>query len=149
MSGRKISVSRFIPAPPEKIFDLLADPKMHPVLDGSGTVRKPRGDNPERLSMGSEFGMEMKLGTKYPIKNRVVEFEEGRRIAWCHFARNIWRYELEPKDGGTLVTETFDPSGGRAPGFVLNMLGFFRRNKAGMEKTLENIERYLAGERRA
>ena len=87
MSGRKISVSRFIPAPPEKIFDLLADPKMHPVLDGSGTVRKPRGDNPERLSMGSEFGMEMKLGTKYPIKNRVVEFEEGRRIAWCHFAR--------------------------------------------------------------
>ncbi len=144
MSAKVISVSRFIPAPPQKIFDLLADPKMHPVMDGSGTVQKPRGDNPERLSLGSKFGMEMKLGTKYPIQNTVVEFEEGKRIAWCHFAKNIWRYDLEPKDNGTFVTESFDYSGGRAPGFVLGAMGFMKRNKAGMEKTLEKIEHHLA-----
>ena len=145
MSDKIISVKKFIPASPEKIFDLLADPKMHPVLDGSGTVQKPRGDNPERLSLGATFGMEMKLGTRYPIQNTVVEFEEGRKIAWCHFARNIWRYELEPAEGGTLVTESFDWSQGRAPGVGLRLAGFFRRNKAGMEKTLENLERHLAG----
>jgi len=144
MSSKVISVTRFIPAPPDKIFDLLADPKMHPVMDGSGTVQAPRGDNPERLALGAKFGMDMKLGTRYPIKNTVVEFEEGKRIAWCHFAKNIWRYELEGADGGTRVTESFDYSGGRAPGFFLNAVGFLRRNKAGMEKTLENIERHLA-----
>ncbi len=142
--SKKIAVTKFIAAPPEQIFDLLADPKMHPVLDGSGTVQKPRGDNPERLSLDAEFGMDMKLGTRYPIKNKVVEFEEGKRIAWCHFANNVWRYELAPVDGGTNVTETFDFSKGRAPGVVLKALGFFRRNKAGMEKTLENLERHLA-----
>jgi hypothetical protein len=76
--------------------------------------------------------------------NEVVEFEEGRRIAWCHFARNIWRYELEPADGGTRVTESFDFSKGRAPEIALRLTGFLRRNKAGMVKTLENIERRLA-----
>ena len=30
------SVERVIPAPPEKIFDLLADPAKHPLIDGSG-----------------------------------------------------------------------------------------------------------------
>ena len=139
-----ISASRFIPAPAQQIFDLLADPAMHPVLDGSGTVQKARGDNPERLSLGAKFGMDMKLGTWYPVQNTVVEFEEGKRIAWCHFAKNVWRYELEPSEGGTKVTESFDYSGGRVPGFVLAAMGFMRRNEAGMAKTLENLDRRLA-----
>ena len=48
-------------------------------------------------------------------------------------------------DGGTKVTETFDPSGARpgVGGFV--RLFFARRNRAGMEKTLERIEQHLAG----
>jgi len=75
----------------------------------------------------------------------VVEFEEGRRIAWHHWARNIWRYELEPVDGGTRVRESFDWSKGVVPGFALKALGYLGRNKPGMEKTLENIEHYLAG----
>jgi len=114
---KPISVSRVIDAPAQAIFDLLADPKMHPVIDGGGTVQSPRGDNPERLSLGAKFGMNMKLGARYPILNTVVEFEDGKRIAWCHPARNIWRYELEPVEGGTRVTETFDPSGAR-PGEI-------------------------------
>jgi uncharacterized protein YndB with AHSA1/START domain len=141
---KPISVSRVIPAPAQQIFDLLADPKMHPVIDGGGTVRSPRADNPERLTLGARFGMNMKLGAPYPIQNTVVEFEEGKRIAWCHFARNVWRYELEPVDGGTRVTETFDPSGAR-PGFATGtqLLGFGRRNRPAMEKTLERIEQHL------
>ena len=31
----------------------------------------------------------------------VVEFEEDRRIAWRHYGHHIWRYTLEPTDGGT------------------------------------------------
>ena len=143
---KPISVSRVIHAPAQQIFDLLADPKMHPEIDGGGTVQSPRGDNPERLSLGAKFGMNMKLGARYPILNTVVEFEDGKRIAWCHPARNIWRYELEPVDGGTKVTETFDPSDARpGVGTFSQLFGFGKRNRAGMEKTLERIEQHLAG----
>jgi uncharacterized protein YndB with AHSA1/START domain len=143
MSGKVITVERVIPAPAQRIFDLLANPAMHPVLDGSGTVRKSNSGNPGRLSFGAKFGMNMALGAPYRIRNKVVEFEEGRRIAWQHFARNVWRYELEPVDGGTRVRESFDWSHGIAPTFVLKALGFLDRNEPGMENTLENIERYL------
>lgn len=142
---KPISVSRVIAAPPQRIFDLLADPKMHPVIDGGGTVRSPRGDNPQRLELGAKFGMNMKLGVPYAILNTVVEFEEGKRIAWCHPARNIWRYVLEPVEGGTKVTETFDPRGARpGVGTFTQLFGFRKRNQAGMDKTLERIEQHLA-----
>ena len=144
MASKTISVTRFIRAPQQTIFDLLADPSKHPVMDGSGTVKAPREGNPDRLELGAKFGMNMKIGAPYPITNTVVEFEEGKRIGWCHKANNIWRYELEPgQDGATKVTETFDYSKGRAPAFALKLAGFLKRNEEGMRRTLENIERYL------
>ncbi len=144
MADKVISVERVIKASPQEIFDLLADPDMHPVLDGSGTVKKAAASNPERLSLGAKFGMDMRIGAPYKIRNKVAEFEEGKRIAWHHFARNIWRYELEPANGGTKVRESFDWSRGIGPTFVLRALGFLDRNREGMEKTLENLERHFA-----
>ena len=144
--GKVISVSRVIPAPAQQIFDLLADPAMHPVLDGSGTVKGSRGQNPERLSLGARFGMDMRIGGPYRVTNQVTEFEEGRRIAWRHMARYTWRYELEPQNGSTKVTESFDTTTGLAPAFIIRALGFFRRNEESMKKTLENIERHLQGQ---
>lgn len=143
MADRVISVSRVIPATPKQIFDLLANPAMHPVLDGSGTVKASRGRNPERLSLGARFGMDMRLGGPYRVTNQVTEFEEGERIAWRHMARYTWRYELEPQNSGTKVTESFDTTTGLAPAFIIRLLGFFRRNEESMRKTLENIEAHL------
>jgi uncharacterized protein YndB with AHSA1/START domain len=143
--SRVLSVSRVISAPAQQIFDLLADPEMHPVLDGGGTVRSARDGNPDRLSLGAKFGMNMRLGTPYPIVNTVVEFDEGRRIAWCHFAKNVWRYELEPVPGGTKVTESFDQTKSR-PGTSLfvRALGFRERNRKAMEQTLHRLEQHVA-----
>ena len=132
---------RQIAAAPQAIFDVLADPSNHPVIDGSGTVRASRGGQ-SRLALGSAFGMRMRLGLPYLIRNRVVEFEEGRRIAWQHFAHNVWRYELEPVDGGTQVTETFDWSRGRL-GPALHWMQFPERNQAGMERTLERLDKLV------
>jgi uncharacterized protein YndB with AHSA1/START domain len=144
MSDRTVSVSRIIDAPPQKIFDVLADPAMHPVLDGSGTVKKSHDNNPKRLSGGAKFGMSMRIGLPYRIRNTVVEFEEGKRIAWRHFAHHVWRYELEPVDGGTKVTETFDWSKARSPRFI-EMMGYPKRHPEGMAATLERLERHLSG----
>ena len=76
-----VSVERVIPAPPEKIFDLLADPARHCDIDGSGTVRAAKGGS-ERLALGSKFGMSMKMGLPYTMVSEVIEFDENRRIAW-------------------------------------------------------------------
>jgi uncharacterized protein YndB with AHSA1/START domain len=140
------SVERVIPAPPEAIFDLLADPRRHHEIDGSGTVRDAK-DAPERLSLGAKFGMSMHLGVGYSMVSTVVEFEEGRRIAWqtrppSSFAAKflggrIWRYELEPVEGGTLVRESWDISQEAIKVMVLPARG---KSRTAMAATLERIE---------
>src|SRR5688500_10919357 len=59
-----VTVERVIPASPERIFELLADPGGHRKIDGSGSVRGPK-DGPARLSLGAKFDMAMKLGFPY------------------------------------------------------------------------------------
>jgi uncharacterized protein YndB with AHSA1/START domain len=137
MAEKTVSTERVIAAPAEKIFAVLADPRQHCVIDGSGTVKRSRS-GPERLSLGAKFGMAMFHWVPYPIVNEVVEFEEGRRIAWQHIAHDVWRYELEPQGDSTLVRETFDWTHGRG-GKLLELLGTPKQNLAAMEKTLERL----------
>ena len=108
MTKRLFTASRVVPAAPEEIFALLADPARHVEMDGSGTVQRlVSGRGP--MQLGSEFTMAMKaFGFPYRITSKVVEYEENRRIAWCHLGNNRWRYELEPTEGGTRVTESVD-----------------------------------------
>jgi uncharacterized protein YndB with AHSA1/START domain len=136
-SPRSISVSKLIHAPAPRIFDLLSDPRQHVVLDGSGSVTSVKSA-PKRLALGSTFSMHMKMGLGYVTRNRVVEFEENRRIAWHHFALFIWRYDLKEVEGGTLVTESFNYDGPWA--FAIIALGFPEKNRAAMESTLERLE---------
>jgi len=136
--NRVVSVERRIEASADTIFELLADPAAHARFDGSGTVVAARGDNPERLELGARFGMDMKLGLPYKISNEVVEFEEGRRIAWRHFGHHIWRYELEPVDGGTVVTESFDWASSRFPP-MYEWVGYPAKHEINMAQTLERL----------
>jgi len=64
-SRKVVWAQRLIPAPAERIFDLLADPAMHHVFDGSGTVRKPSASAPQRLALGAKFGMNMRIVLPY------------------------------------------------------------------------------------
>jgi len=146
-----VSVERVIPASPEAVFALISDPSRHHEFDGSGTVRQAR-DVPDRLELGASFGMNMKLGVPYAMRSTVIEFEPGKRLAWQTRAPiklvdpfaggRIWRYELEPVDGGTKVTESWDirqESPFTRP-IVRRAAGETRRN---MTKTLERIEEVL------
>lgn len=140
MSDNKIvRVSRVVPAEAQAIFDVLADPRRHCEFDGSGTVKAARVSAPERLTLGSRFGMNMRLGVPYRITNEVVEFDEARLIGWRHFGGHVWRYRLEPTEGGTLVTEEFDWSTNKSP-LVLKAMKAPQRNKVAMEATLERLE---------
>lgn len=142
---RSVSVSRVIPAPPEKIFAVLTDPSMHPVIDGSGTVKGFRKADAERLELGSRFGMSMRIGLPYLISNVVVEHDENRRIAWRHMGRHRWRFELELVDGGTEVVHTFDWSTALAPWFI-TLMKFPEKHPASMARTLERLEAVVTGD---
>ena len=138
-----VSRSVVISAPADVIFAILADPRQHVLIDGSGTVKQTL-KAPPRLEQGARFWMKMRLGVPYRIRNTVVEFEEGERIAWRHLGRHIWRYELEPAEPSadgtvrTLVTETFDPRPAAAK-WLIALLRFPARNTAAIEQTLERL----------
>ena len=138
---RVVSESIDIVAPPEIVFAILADPRQQSRIDGSGSVRGLI-KGPDRLSKGATFGVDMKLfGLPYKIRNTVVEFEEGRRIAWRHFGGHRWRYVLEPTEGGTRVTESFDYSMYAVPQrLVIELAGFPARNRAGIAGTLVKLK---------
>ena len=142
---QSVQSSRIVPAPAEAIFELLATPAQNSLIDGSGTVKGPQRRTPQRLSAGARFGMRMRVVAPYKILNEVVEFEEGRRIAWRHFGGHVWRYTLEPLGANTTqVTEQFDPSGSRWP-WVLKLLGWESRNQRAIEQTLHQMVEWASG----
>ena len=150
MLSNGVSVERFVTASAERVFALLADPARHREIDGSGTLRDAKGGS-TRLALGSRFGMNMKAGAPYVIVNEVVEFEADRRIAWQArpdkdwaakaIGGRIWRYELEPREGGTLVRETWDISQERIPPLVWGLRGLTRLS---MNRTMDRIQELAA-----
>lgn len=138
-----ISRSTIVPAPAQAIFDLLADPRRHSEIDGSGSVKGAEGDAPQRLALNSTFGMKMRIGLPYKMENTVVEFEDGRLIGWRHLGGHIWRYILEPVDGGTKVTEQFDWNNNRAP-LMLKVMRAEKNNAKAIERTLQNLVRIFS-----
>jgi uncharacterized protein YndB with AHSA1/START domain len=130
-----------ISAPAEKIFDLIADPRSHQLFDGSGTIQKSIS-GPNRLSLGAKFGMGMKIKVPYRITNKVVAFEEGKKISWSHLMKWTWTYELQDLgDGKTQVTETF--SGADIPWYAVKWLdatGSLERNPKWMAKSLVQLK---------
>jgi len=130
-----------IKSSPRSIFDLLADPAMHSVIDGSGSVQRALS-GPKRLYLGAKFGMAMRIKVPYRITNEVVEFEEDRRIAWRHIMHWEWRYILTPLDDETtLVREEFDGRPARITRW-LEITGALKANPIMMAKTLVRLKEY-------
>jgi hypothetical protein len=99
-----------IDARADYIFSILSDPRRHLEFDGTSTITASIS-GPNELVLGSKFGMKMHLGIDYRILNTVVEYKKNELIAWRHFGRWRWRFELvDLGDGKTQVTETFDGS---------------------------------------
>ena len=144
-----VSDSITVQAPPAIVFAILADPRQHSRIDGSGSVGSVISA-PDRITeKGQSFVVRMKLfGVPYVIRNRVVEFEADRLIAWRHFTANRWRYELAPTpDGGTRVTETFDTArADRVTDAVIRWAKFPERNQQGITETLQRLKKAAEGD---
>jgi uncharacterized protein YndB with AHSA1/START domain len=148
MDTDTLSVERVIKAPADRIFALLADAGKHASFDGSESVNHAT-EQSVPLEMGSTFGMAMRgrketLFLPYRTKNTVIEYEPDRRIAWQTYGLGglvggrIWRYELAPADGGTLVRETWDVSQEKNKRMVISG-SMPQRTADGMAATLDRI----------
>ena len=61
---------------------------------------------------------------------------------WRHIGQHIWRYQLEPVEGGTKVTETFDWRPSPVP-WLLEANKIPKKHPASMTKTLERLDAYV------
>jgi len=111
-AARVVSASREIAAGPERIFELIADPARQPLWDGNDNLAGA-ADGQRVRRTGAVFTMTITQGRVR--ENHVVEFDEGRRIAWLPAEPgqrppgHLWRWELEPAGPSrTLVTHTYD-----------------------------------------
>jgi uncharacterized protein YndB with AHSA1/START domain len=112
MTEQVVSVSRRIGAPAAAIFELIADPVRQPEWDGNDNLGQAAPGQRVR-SVGDVFTMTLTYGVDR--ENHVVEFEEGRLIAWRPSEvgappfGHLWRWQLEPVDDATtVVTHTYD-----------------------------------------
>jgi uncharacterized protein YndB with AHSA1/START domain len=146
---RQVSRTVEIDAPAADLYAMVADPRRHHELDGSGTV----GDNitvPDALLLGSKFSTKMKMyGLPYRITSTVTELKPNEVFEWRHPLGHRWRWEFEAlSPTQTRVTETFDH---RDAGSIKNGLkyyermGFAKGNAKGIEATLAKLhDRYAA-----
>jgi hypothetical protein len=150
----RVTVSRRIEADAGTIFAILADPTKHTDIDGSEMLRGSLTDTAVS-GVGDVFVLKMyleRLGGDYQMANRVVEYEQDRRITWeprRHDAEapvggHLWGYELTP-DGehATVVTEIFDCA--RWPEEDKPFIDYGRNWIEAMTKTLERLDEMATG----
>lgn len=106
------SASLVIAAPADRIFDLIAEPAEQPRWDGNDNLAEAAAG--QRVhDVGDVFLTSITQGGVR--ENHVVEFADGRLIAWRPSEPgspppgHLWRWELTPIDNGhTRVTHTYD-----------------------------------------
>jgi uncharacterized protein YndB with AHSA1/START domain len=109
---RVVTANREITASADRIFELIADPAQQPRWDGNDNLKQAAPGQRVR-AVGDVFTMRL---TRGGIRdNHVVDFEEGRRIAWLPAVQgksppgHLWVWELEPLGPSlTLVSHTYD-----------------------------------------
>src|SRR3569833_1950570 len=99
MVSKVVSASREIAAPADRIFELIAAPSQQPRWDGNDNLAEA-GTGQRVHAVSDVFTMTLRSGAMRD--NHVVEFDEGRLIAWRPSEPgqeppgHLWRWELEP-----------------------------------------------------
>ena len=114
----RLEVTRAIPAPPSKIFDIVRSPAGQVAIDASGMLQDFTGEPAEKVGdtfvihMDRESLNDFPMG-KYDVTVHIIRFEPDKEIAWNlgpdipypHF----YGYRLEAReDGVTDVTSYYD-----------------------------------------
>lgn len=144
LGPRRVARRRTVRVDAATLYAALADARRHHELDGSGTVSAVV-EAPETLALGDTFSVGMRIGpVRYTMRNRVTAAAPGRLLEWRLPAGHRWRWELAPVGAdATQVTEVFDYREARIP-WLIELLGFPRRNGSGIERTLAGLDARFA-----
>jgi uncharacterized protein YndB with AHSA1/START domain len=144
-------VSVWIDAPPAEVWDLVSDvTRIGEFSPETFEARWRRGW--DHAEVGAKFKGHVKrngVGPTYWTACTVTACEPQHAFEFSvgndSVSVNNWGYRLEPKDGGTLVTEYFRLETHLPMRVYWTALGFLRRrtNERGMRTTLERMKAVL------
>jgi uncharacterized protein YndB with AHSA1/START domain len=139
----QVSRSVEVAAPASELFAIVADPRRHHELDGSGTVRE-NIRCPSEIVEGAKFSTKMRMrGVPYWVVSTVSAVTPDELFEWRHPVGHHWRWEFDAVSPTlTRVTETFDyRNTGRLKDALkyYERLGFARGNAKGIEATLTKL----------
>lgn len=133
-----------IAAPPEKVYDLVADVTRMGEWSPE-CVRAEWLAGATAAAEGARFHGYNKAGTfEWDLPCEVVAAERGRIFSFRAPAdfdqASTWTYSFEAVEGGTSLTESFHAPLLNVEGSPSNFEGRYEMMVAGCEKTLENIK---------
>ncbi|MFG2727840.1 SRPBCC family protein [Streptomyces canus] len=114
-----VEVPIWIAAPPERVWELVSDIELMPRLSSElhsvewldGTTGPALGARFVGRSKHKDFG-------EWATTSHIVEYEPPRVFAWAvedpQHPTAIWRFTLEPQDGGTLLRQWMQMGPGRS-----------------------------------
>ena len=140
-----VTVSRMIAADPDTVWAILSDVTRMPELSPE-TLRVRRLDDAP-VAVGSRFKGGNRIGLlRWTTVATVTELEPGRAFAFeiSPPSRTQWRYELDPVEGGTRVTESMrkedpQPAPIRAMQRLVGVTDRAEHLRAGMTTTLDRL----------
>ncbi|MCQ4079418.1 SRPBCC family protein [Streptomyces sp. RB6PN25] len=114
-----VEVRIWVDAPPERVWEFVSDVELMPEMsDELQTVEWL--DGATRPALGARFigrSRHAALG-EWATTSHIVECEPGRVLAWAvqdpAQPSAIWRFRLEPRDGGTELSQWMQMGPGRS-----------------------------------
>jgi hypothetical protein len=117
--SERVELRRMIPFDAARIFSVLRDPEGHVTIDSTGMLQSSTGEPASKV--GDEFVIHMDRESlndypmgKYDVTVVITRYEQDRSIAWTIVGQikpqigHVYGYELEPIEGGTMVTSYYD-----------------------------------------
>ncbi len=147
------SVSLHIAAPPQDVYALVSDitrtPELSPEIVACSWLDGATGP-----AVGARFVATNKAGRlRWNNRPVVVTADPGREFAFArteHGGGTVeWRYRLEPEDGGTRVTESYEVTQPitRFGWFIIGRVAGLKDRRSdlrrGMEQTLQRMKALL------
>ena len=154
-----------VEAPPEVIFDVIADFTRHPQLAGSGEVLDVEMVTEGPVAVGTRFEAredipvdvaKRTLHRRFVAESEVLEHDPPHPLSWRSVPAGKkpppklqWWFRLSPESGGTRVVHEVQMDFGRLANLVLRAP--FRRWRQGaieqgMERTLDNLAQMVSAE---
>jgi hypothetical protein len=119
VASERLVVERTIAAEPAAIFRVLSDPQGHVEIDSSGMLMDATGEPVRAVGDSFVVHMDREALNDYPmglydVTVTITAYVPDREIAWTILGQirpqigHVYGYQLEPTQGGTLVTSYYD-----------------------------------------